>query len=127
MSDPQHDEVAHQSGAPVWRVRNKIDLGAAGPDVSGAERAAAKLEDLAEFRISASRGDGIAELVAGLVAFAEDYFGPDDGALIRRRLRCSAAFRRRVKARNSLRRTCGSRPMPWEDCSAGWTLKTFWM
>ena len=84
MSDPQHDEVAHQSGAPVWRVRNKIDLGAAGPDVSGAERAAAKLEDLAEFRISASRGDGIAELVAGLVAFAEDYFGPDDGALIGR-------------------------------------------
>ena len=84
MSDPQHDEVAHQSGAPVWRVRNKIDLGAAGPDISGAKRAAATLEDLAEFRISASRGDGIAELVAGLVAFAEDYFGPDDGALIGR-------------------------------------------
>ena len=84
MSDPQHDEVAHQSGAPVWRVRNKIDLGAAGPDISGAKRAAATLEDLAEFRISASRGDGIAELVAGLVAFAEDYFGPDGGALIGR-------------------------------------------
>jgi len=84
MSDPQHDEVAYQGGAPVWRVRNKIDLGAAGPDISGAKRAAATLEDLAEFRISASRGDGIAELVAGLVAFAEDYFGPDGGALIGR-------------------------------------------
>ena len=84
MSDPQHDEVAHQGGAPVWRVRNKIDLGPAGPYVSGAKRAAATLEDLVEFRISASRGDGIAELVAGLVAFAEDYFGSDDGALIGR-------------------------------------------
>jgi tRNA modification GTPase len=84
MSDPQHGQISHQGGAPVWRVRNKIDLGAAGPDVSVADRPAGTLEDLPEFRISARRGDGIAELVAGLVAFAENYFGSDDGALIGR-------------------------------------------
>jgi tRNA modification GTPase len=84
MSDPQHDEIPHQGGAPVWRVRNKIDLGAAGLDDSIGEPPAGVLGEMAELRISASRGDGIAELVAGLVAFAEDYFGSDDGALIGR-------------------------------------------
>jgi tRNA modification GTPase len=84
MSDPQHDEIPHQGGAPVWRVRNKIDLGAAGPDDSIGEPPAGVLGEMVELRISVSRGDGIAELVAGLVAFAEDYFGSDDGALIGR-------------------------------------------
>jgi tRNA modification GTPase len=78
MSDPQHDGIPHQGDAPIWRVHNKIDLGAA------AKRSAGILEDMAEFRISASRGDGVAELVAGLVAFAENYFGSDEGALIGR-------------------------------------------
>ena len=38
----------------------------------------------ADFWISASRGDGIAELIAALVDFAENYFGSDDGGLIGR-------------------------------------------
>ena len=33
-----------------------------------------------EFRISASRGDGIGELIGALVSFAEDHFGPEEGA-----------------------------------------------
>ena len=39
---------------------------------------------MAEYRISASRGDGIPELIAGLVTFAQDYFGSTEGGLISR-------------------------------------------
>ncbi len=55
---------------PVWIVRNKIDLGGAGP------------RD--EFGISASRGDGIAELVEALVEFASEFFGASEGAVVTR-------------------------------------------
>ncbi|SFJ20250.1 tRNA uridine-5-carboxymethylaminomethyl(34) synthesis GTPase MnmE [Bradyrhizobium sp. Gha] len=55
---------------PVWIVRNKIDLGAGGVQ--------------SEFRISASRGDGIPELVESLVKFAADFFGTTEGALVTR-------------------------------------------
>ena len=37
-----------------------------------------------EFRISASRGDGIGELIGALVSFAENYFGSAEGGLIGR-------------------------------------------
>ena len=37
-----------------------------------------------DFRISASRGDGVGELIAALIGFAQDYFGFDDGGLIGR-------------------------------------------
>lgn len=62
----------HRPGSSVWIVRNKIDLagGAAGP--SG------------EFGISASRGDGIPELVDALIRFAADFFGTTEGALVTR-------------------------------------------
>jgi tRNA modification GTPase len=70
---------------PVWAVRNKIDLeaaeptglttGAAGPDQDGSNR---------RFAISAARGDGVADLVAALVGFAEAYFGGGEEALIGR-------------------------------------------
>ena len=53
------------------------------------------------FAISASRGDGIAELIAALVRFAQEFFGAGEGGLIagsgngsccsKRPLRCSAA------------------------------------
>jgi len=87
MSDTRDDARPQQGDAPVWRVRNKIDLGGPG---SGAAREKEPAEDLArgrgdaDFRISASRGDGIAELIAALVDFAENYFGSDDGGLIGR-------------------------------------------
>lgn len=60
----------HRSSGSVWIVRNKIDLGDVGPR--------------GEFAISASRGDGIPELVDALVKFAADFFGTTEGALITR-------------------------------------------
>jgi tRNA modification GTPase len=78
-----------QGAAPVWTVRNKIDLDAGDGrlrvdnsvhpgGVLGQEAGSA------DFAISASRGDGIPELVAALVAFARDYFGSGEGGLIGR-------------------------------------------
>jgi tRNA modification GTPase len=66
--------------APVWLVRNKIDL--AGIDaVTGSIRA---VGGAVAFGISASRGDGVAELISALVEFARDYFGPGEGGMIGR-------------------------------------------
>jgi tRNA modification GTPase len=87
MSDAQHDEPPQPGGTPVWRVRNKVDLDAPGTDrTDGAEPAdvLGQGRDGTELRISASRGDGIAELIAAIVSFAENYFGSDDGGLIGR-------------------------------------------
>ncbi|HWZ37421.1 MAG TPA: tRNA uridine-5-carboxymethylaminomethyl(34) synthesis GTPase MnmE [Bradyrhizobium sp.] len=61
---------------PVWLVRNKIDLDRAG---TGPGKSAGQ-----EFRISAARGEGLSDLIVALVAFASDYFGANDGALITR-------------------------------------------
>ncbi|MCG2631377.1 tRNA uridine-5-carboxymethylaminomethyl(34) synthesis GTPase MnmE [Bradyrhizobium sp. WYCCWR 13023] len=75
-ADPDAVRLLRKSGegdrpeGPVWIVRNKIDLGAAGPR--------------GEFAISASRGDGIAELVDALVKFASDFFETTEGALVTR-------------------------------------------
>jgi tRNA modification GTPase len=60
-------------------VRNKIDLEETGrPGAQGEQGAAAV------FRISANRGDGVAELISGLVRFAQDYFGTSESGLISR-------------------------------------------
>ncbi len=75
MSDAQHGVASPQGAVPVWLVRNKIDEPA---DVL------THGEGSADFRISASRGDGIGELIAALVAFAEKYFGGGESALIGR-------------------------------------------
>jgi len=62
-----------RSGNSVWIVRNKIDLaGANGAGPRG------------EFRISASRGEGISELVESLVKFATEFFGASEGAVVTR-------------------------------------------
>jgi tRNA modification GTPase len=60
----------HITSTPRWIVRNKIDI-----DVTGS---------VADFRISAGRGDGISELISALISFAENYFGAGEGALITR-------------------------------------------
>jgi tRNA modification GTPase len=99
MSDPQHDERPRQGDTPVWWVRNKIDL-----DSVGRETASKQGKTEADFRISASRGAGIGELITALVAFAQDYFGSGEGGLIgRERQRklldqTAAALRRSVAA-----------------------------
>ena len=74
----QQVEIQGEGTAPVWLVRNKIDLEMAGrplADVSAEGRA---------FQISASRGDGLPELIAALVGFAQNYFGGSEGGLIGR-------------------------------------------
>jgi tRNA modification GTPase len=60
-------------------VRNKIDLDAAGQP-AGLGLGPKGIE----FRISASRGDGVPELISALVAFVHSYFGANDDALIGR-------------------------------------------
>lgn len=69
-AQPPHSEGDH---APVWIVRNKVDLVAGDKD-------AARVR----FDISAARGDGVAELIAALVSYAQDYFGAGEMALVSR-------------------------------------------
>src|SRR6267378_4814923 len=70
LTDAESARVEQEGDTPLWLVRNKIDLGTDGVGRAGSERA-----DIREFRISARRGDGVAELVGAMVAFAQDYFG----------------------------------------------------
>jgi tRNA modification GTPase len=79
LADTESDRIAQEGTAPIWLVRNKIDLGANGVGGTGSNQAGIK-----EFKISARRGDGVAELVGAMVAFAQDYFGANEGALISR-------------------------------------------
>jgi tRNA modification GTPase len=83
-----------QGAAPAWVVRNKIDLDAVESDAVGLSldavnsgQPAAVLGQTrrhADFEISASRGDGIQELIAAMIAFAQNYFGAGEGGLISR-------------------------------------------
>jgi tRNA modification GTPase len=77
MTDAAHDTNPQDLAAPVWLVRNKIDRdAAAAPSLQG--------RSSTDYRISASRGDGLEELIAALVAFAQNYFGSVDDSLIGR-------------------------------------------
>jgi tRNA modification GTPase len=76
LVDAQHEIDLRKDAAPVWVVRNKIDL-----DPAVAARQGWSGTD---FGISASRGDGMEELIAALIRFAQNYFGADEGALIGR-------------------------------------------
>jgi tRNA modification GTPase len=76
--DPRDHAV--EGAAPVWMVRNKIDLNALSGLVAGMGRTWGSRY----FEISASRGDGLQELMAALVGHAEDYFGLGEGGLISR-------------------------------------------
>ncbi len=85
LVDVQLEESRAQGAVPLWVVRNKIDLDPAGADaLSAKERASDLGEGGADFRISASRGDGIQPLIAAMVGFARDYFGSAEGGLIGR-------------------------------------------
>jgi len=87
------DAVA--ASAPVWRVRNKIDLrggeGDGGPVDLPVEPLAAALRQTdgawggnAAFEISALRGQGLGELIAAIEDFAAQYFASGETALISR-------------------------------------------
>src|SRR6266480_3019364 len=94
MIDATHEKNFDEGAAPVWVVRNKIDLDAVESDAAVLRldaaihrRSAGVLEQgrtSADFAISASRGDGIAELIAALITFAQNYFGSGEGGLISR-------------------------------------------
>jgi tRNA modification GTPase len=75
LTDGSGPVDVHDAAAPVWPVHNKIDLAGRGDDTGAAAPA---------FRISAKRGDGLADLIAAIVGFAETYFGANDTALISR-------------------------------------------
>jgi tRNA modification GTPase len=75
LADADGGEVGHRGDTPVWLIRNKIDLGGG---VGREGRATCG------FRISAARGDGLADLVGALVGFARDFFGSTEGGLITR-------------------------------------------
>jgi tRNA modification GTPase len=79
LADAQGAEFAQTGEVPIWLVHNKIDLES---DQLGARKSAQSATR--EFRISARRGDGVAELVSALVSFAQDYFGANESGLISR-------------------------------------------
>jgi tRNA modification GTPase len=81
LLDAQGGKIRHEGTAPVWIVRNKIDLDANEGDAVNRRRPGQAESD---FAISASRGDGMAELIAALVAFTQDYFGSGESGLIGR-------------------------------------------
>src|SRR6478736_2851250 len=77
LADAANEKILHEGAAPVWLVRNKIDL-------DEASRPMAATAIRTGFWISAKSGDGVPELVAGLVGFAEGYFGATEVGLISR-------------------------------------------
>src|SRR3954454_3102430 len=79
LEDDSHDPAVG-GAAPVWMVRNKIDLDALKPHAAGMRQTWGSRY----FEISASRGDGLRELVAALVGHAENVFGSGEGGLIGR-------------------------------------------
>src|SRR5260370_24580385 len=87
MIDAQHERSPQGGAAPLWTVRNKIDLDAVRADspkpsqagVIGQERRLGP-----DFGISASRGDGVAEFISALVGFARGYLVSCEVSLITR-------------------------------------------
>jgi tRNA modification GTPase len=94
LLDATHEKNLDEGAAPVWVVRNKIDLDAVKSDATDLRLDASihqrpagvskQERTSADFAISASRGDGIAELISALVGFAQSYFGSGEGGLISR-------------------------------------------
>jgi tRNA modification GTPase len=80
LVDAEQEKRPQADAVPEWVVRNKIDLEAGRPDAAGLMDGM----DGADFRISASSGDGIQELVAALIANARNYFGSEQVGLIGR-------------------------------------------
>jgi tRNA modification GTPase len=79
LEDVENGYVSNSGAGAVWHVRTKTDLGEPGMVPARPGEMVSTL-----FQISTRRGDGIAELIAALVKFAQDYFGTGDTALITR-------------------------------------------
>ena len=95
LADTEGGKIHHGGTAPVWRVRNKIDLETTGRPMADAAGGRG-------FAISARSGAGLPELMAALVGFAQDYFGSSEGGLITRSrqrqllLQTAASLRRSI-------------------------------
>jgi tRNA modification GTPase len=74
LSDVDCAESPTESDTPTWVVRNKIDL----------DSADASTRSESKFAISASRGDGMADLMSALFGFAQEFFGSAEAGLIGR-------------------------------------------
>jgi tRNA modification GTPase len=110
LVDMEHGEAARlpamEGSVPVWVVRNKIDLDAVAAETAGLAVVAADPGwegGDKRFAISASRGDGLADLIAALVAFAQNYFGASEEPLIGRERQRTLLH----QAADSLRRSTG--------------------
>jgi tRNA modification GTPase len=77
LSDSSEPVTGHDGTAPIWTVRNKIDLVQPGRPLTESVGGPC-------FDISASRGDGLPEMIAALVRFTQEYFGGSEGGLIGR-------------------------------------------
>jgi tRNA modification GTPase len=85
MIDAQHEQARRDGAASAWVVRNKIDLeGVGAVNLRESANGLATADRGFEFRVSAARGDGVQELTAALVMFAQDFFGSGEDGLIGR-------------------------------------------
>jgi tRNA modification GTPase len=90
LSDAEHEKNMPGEGtAPIWLLRNKIDLDVTSSSAMTPSRGAigqGQEQEKAEpmFAISASRGDGIGELISALVGFAQEFFGATESGMISR-------------------------------------------
>jgi tRNA modification GTPase len=92
LVDTEQEPEVYGGTAPLWIVRNKIDLDTVAVDQAG-QREGRNVRWLgasqqgmanARFAISAGRGDGIGDLIAAVIAFAQIYFGSGEDGLIGR-------------------------------------------
>lgn len=88
MTDSEHEwnesPLEVPAEATLWVIRNKIDLDSGDGRAGAGTRSLQRPSSETAFRISAGRGDGIAELVTALRTYARDYFGSGEDGLIGR-------------------------------------------
>src|SRR5262249_15954392 len=116
LTDVDSARPPPKGSAPVWIIRNKIDLAEPAPPPCSGQGGTV-------FAISARRGDGVAEVIAALVGHSRDFFGSTEGGLIarvrQRQLRQQAA----AALRRSLDGVAASEELVAEDLrSAAWSL-----
>jgi tRNA modification GTPase len=103
LSDAELSEIPSHGTTPVWLVRNKVDLD---PSAHAAEH---------QFKISAARGNGIADLVGALVAFAREYFGAAESNLIGRERQRKLLEETAISLRRSLEAIDGGEELVAEE------------
>ena len=75
LTDPRDQQMPDHGTAPVWMVRNKVDL----TDEGARTEVAAK-----RFAISAARGDGVVTLIEAIATYARDFIGAGEAGVIGR-------------------------------------------